>query len=418
MNFLRTTKARLLISLVLLFLLFHFYRFLRIRLTNMDLPKGKIVFSSDIDGDNEIYIMNLYGSGFKQLTKNFATRFNTATDKDPSFSPDGNKIVFVSRRLEDENVRLIYNRNNRAIGEAFSGGTFDIFIMNTNGRNQTPLTYKDLCSDPFFSPNGDKIIYRSNKPPSVRIINITTLEHGILNFGGGQVEFSPDGDKIFDNFKNDISIADINGANMTRLTHFSVSQERGKKPGIAFTLSKDGRKVSIVAMENKNDQPFRVFRFYVMNADGSDLKEVYQLETKKSGRLRDLKYSPRGDNIVMMADFDAIGIYSLDLTNFKLVNLTQSKERWDSFQKFPFTLTPDGRKIIFMANILPKDYKQAAVFYKIKVWLNYYLLRKLSSGCDNKYLCIMDIDGRNYRRIAKLPVGTELGRDFIHWEEK
>ena len=53
---------------------------------------GKIVFTSDRDGNSEIYVMNPDGSGQTRLTN------NGAIDADPVWSPDGTKIAFWSER--------------------------------------------------------------------------------------------------------------------------------------------------------------------------------------------------------------------------------------------------------------------------------------------------------------------------------
>src|SRR5262245_53744104 len=52
---------------------------------------GKIAFTSDRDGNQEIYLMNNDGSGQLRLTN------NPGTDAFPTFSPDGRKIAFVSQ---------------------------------------------------------------------------------------------------------------------------------------------------------------------------------------------------------------------------------------------------------------------------------------------------------------------------------
>jgi hypothetical protein len=52
---------------------------------------GKIVFTSNRDGDFEIYTMAIDGTGVTQLTHNTG-----AFDGDPVFSPDGSRIAFVS----------------------------------------------------------------------------------------------------------------------------------------------------------------------------------------------------------------------------------------------------------------------------------------------------------------------------------
>jgi len=84
--------------------------------------EGKIAFVSDCDGNDEIYIMNIDGSGQTNLTNNQADEWN------PFFSPDGNKIVFVSDR----------------------DGKMEIYIMNIDGSEQTKLTDEVYNTNPCF----------------------------------------------------------------------------------------------------------------------------------------------------------------------------------------------------------------------------------------------------------------------------
>ena len=68
-------------------------------------PNGQqIVFRSDRDGDNEVWIMNSDGSGKVQLTHNES--FN---DVFPSWSPSGQQIAFGTDR--DDGAREIYVMN-------------------------------------------------------------------------------------------------------------------------------------------------------------------------------------------------------------------------------------------------------------------------------------------------------------------
>jgi Tol biopolymer transport system component len=75
---------------------------------------GKIAFTSDRDGNTDIYVMNAQdGSNQTNLT------LDPAFDFDPSWSPDGTKIAFTSDR----------------------DGNTDIYVMNAqDGSNQTRLT--------------------------------------------------------------------------------------------------------------------------------------------------------------------------------------------------------------------------------------------------------------------------------------
>src|SRR5689334_19079267 len=64
---------------------------------------GKIAFTSQRDGNPEIYVMNADGSGQTRLTN------NPRGDEFPAWSPDGTKIAFASvsdRGDSDSGVRL------------------------------------------------------------------------------------------------------------------------------------------------------------------------------------------------------------------------------------------------------------------------------------------------------------------------
>ena len=92
-------------------------------------PNGQMAFSSNRENDNyEIYVMHDNGHNVTKLTH------DEADDFDPSWSPDGQKIVFVSNR---------------------SGSDNEIYSMNaSNGHNVTRLTHDDaLDIEPSWGTN-------------------------------------------------------------------------------------------------------------------------------------------------------------------------------------------------------------------------------------------------------------------------
>ena len=58
----------------------------------ISIEKGKIVFSSERNGNAEIFTMNSDGTNLKQLTN------HPSRDAWPKWSPDGKQIIFCSER--------------------------------------------------------------------------------------------------------------------------------------------------------------------------------------------------------------------------------------------------------------------------------------------------------------------------------
>jgi len=97
---------------------------------------GKIAFTSDRDGNTEIYTMDADGGGQTRLTE------NPAEDYSPGWSPDGTRLVFVSAR----------------------DGNPEIYVMQADGSGQTRLT-NNTADDlsPSWTPNGAQIAFVTNR---------------------------------------------------------------------------------------------------------------------------------------------------------------------------------------------------------------------------------------------------------------
>jgi TolB protein len=103
---------------------------------------GSVADSGLYNVVSQIYVVGVNGKNLRQLTDVKAINSN------PSFSPNGKKIVFDS------------NRNIGKFGESNSG----IYIMRADGKNQMRLTSNEYISlEPVFTPDGKRIIFTGQK---------------------------------------------------------------------------------------------------------------------------------------------------------------------------------------------------------------------------------------------------------------
>lgn len=132
-------------------------------------PDGKILFSSSMSGNSEIWSISADGSERRQLTNDEADDFR------PVASQDNGSVFFASNRT----------------GEA------QVWRMNADGSNQTQVTQKEGGFPLFVSPDGDWLYYQHG----IR----RTLWRVSLNSGEEQMiwdkpkyffEFSPDGSRL------------------------------------------------------------------------------------------------------------------------------------------------------------------------------------------------------------------------------
>ena len=97
---------------------------------------GRLVFERKVDGNADIYVMAIDGSGLTRLTD------APGWDGAPAWSPDTSQIVFAS---------------DRAGGPA-------IYVMNADGSNPRPLTDPSNASlTPSWSPDGRQIAFASTQ---------------------------------------------------------------------------------------------------------------------------------------------------------------------------------------------------------------------------------------------------------------
>ncbi|MCI0629793.1 MAG: hypothetical protein L0Y44_03965 [Phycisphaerales bacterium] len=143
-----------------------------------DLPAvGTIVFNSFRDGNEEIYTSELGKRGVSRLTH------DPAADRYPSWSSDGQHIVFASDR--DSN-----------------GGrqASELYIMDWRGENLRRLTESEVSEYmPAWSPDGEDIVYSvvEDGGPNVYVMKADGSESARFVARGSFPRWAPDGRIVF-----------------------------------------------------------------------------------------------------------------------------------------------------------------------------------------------------------------------------
>jgi serine/threonine protein kinase len=233
-------------------------------------PDGKIVYSSIISGNWDLWMMNADGSGQKQLT------FDSRSNRFPAVSPDGRYIVFVSDRA----------------------GIDHIWRMNADGSNPKQLTSVEGDTQPSFSPDGQWVIYASvasGKPSTwkVPIDGGTPVQVSDVQTPGPVV--SPDGKLIASSYWNEQIEPERWGIALISYTDGQVVKSLeappsafGSEGSIALRWTADGQ--ALAFMDNSGG----VSNIWAMPIDGG---KPAQLTNFKADRIFSFALSRDGKQI-------------------------------------------------------------------------------------------------------------------------
>lgn len=201
-------------------------------------PDGtRIAFSSDRDGNYEIYVMNADGSDPRRLTT------SASLDLAPRWSPDGASLAYVSDR----------------------DGNLEIYVMNADGTRQVNLTMSPADDfDPAWAPNGKGLAFARDLDGEVEVYLMDPRGEQVTRFTKSfsfTPAFSPDTSKLAFTGPSGIYVAPLAGGAIERLTYGRWDTEPAWSPDgktIAFRRGKTGPRAEI----------------YVVNADGTDLRRL------------------------------------------------------------------------------------------------------------------------------------------------
>lgn len=212
-------------------------------------PDGeRLAFVSERDGNKEIYVMNVDGSGQTNLTN------HPADDWTPTWSPDGAYIAFSSYR----------------------DGNWEIYVMKEDGSEPMRLTQHSAPDQaPAWSPDGRVIAFASKRD---------------------------------DNWE--IYLMNPDGSAPTRMTSNEATD-------FAPAWSPNGQRLAFESFRDGN------MEIYAMNGDGTDLTN---LTRAPSSNDHGPTWSPQSNRLAFYSnrgnDWD---IYIMSDLGIELVNLTKSR---------------------------------------------------------------------------------------------
>jgi len=388
-------------------------------------PGGKhIAFSSTRSGHYAIWVIDPDGAHPSQLTFPYGDRYPDANA--PAWSPDGKKIAFWSG--------LEHRYGN-------------VFVMDADGSNRKQLTDQPAginCDEPAWSPDGKKIIYATNRPGSdgignwimnadgsdQKVLHTNTYirgriswqpgshpataaspapatsgdardgKHGLialtlrdaamrlqiftilpdgtsqkqLTFEGdnGRPEWSPDGTKIVF-----ASIRD--GKPLVGVMAADGSSQKMLTTGKAPCWSRDGRRIAFA----------RDGQIWVMDADGSNIRQITNSDTVKSGP----SWSPDDKQLIFILTRNPgsqtdpqpqIGIMNSDGTNERILTTQQRSN---------LCRQPDGSETFLATAHDTNAPAWSPVDNRIAFW----------SGIERHYgeVWIMNADGSGTTQVTK-----------------
>ncbi len=304
--------------------------------------QAQIAFTSDRDRNAEIYVMDADGKNQRNITN------HPDRDSVPSWSPDGKRIAFTSKRDGHPDRRPGWI-------------TSEIYVMDADGGNQQNITnHPNSDLSPAWSPDGKRIAFGSDRDEILDIHGFPTYEIYVMDADGGNPQnvtnnrhddwvpsWSPDGKRIvfisyreghfigdFELITSEIYVMDADGGNQQRLTE-------NRKNDWSPSWSPDGTRI-VFSSDRKGD--FINNEIYVMDADGKNQQRLTENRHEDGAP----SWSPDGKRIVFVSDREGNHeIYVMDTDGGNLQNLTNNPggDFGPAWFGDAFAVAPAGKKI-------------------------------------------------------------------------
>lgn len=247
--------------------------------------RNQVLFTSNRDGNDEIYVMDADGSHETRLTFT-----SDALELEARPSPDGTRIVF----------------------DLVRGAIEQLYTMNADGSDTTQLTHDAALEEsPAWSPDGSKIAFDDD---GIEVMNADGSGVTRLSSTGYCPYWSPDGSKIVlcapnqTSGKGDIYTMRPDGTGLQDLTNdpnYSDSYP---------VYSPDGSRIAFVRFPSDSTAAI-----WIMNADGSSIVQL----TSSSEFSNYPSWSPDGSRIFFYGSRGGVyDVYSMKPDGTGLIDLT------------------------------------------------------------------------------------------------
>jgi len=291
-------------------------------------------------------------------------------DFHPNFSPDGKELVFASRSEISKDDKEFWN---------ISPYYVNLWLIDLDGRNRRQLTSdKVIDCYPSFTPDGDKVLFVSNR--------------------GGQW---------------DIWSIKRDGSGLIRLTN---NQDKDYSPHV----TPDGKHILFFSTPTSSEAGYITESVWIMDMDGKNAKRL------TSGGKGDWypSMSPDGKDIIF-ASMRLIGgsLWTIDREGKNYRRLTYGKV----LEFFP-NWSPDGKKIAYVSRREHASFDTVGDTEKdpLEIWImdkdgknKRQLTRNISGGIwDSRFNLRKPMDFISYYHTSWHPDGTKIALTTWGKEQK